>query len=154
MRQVNLSHHSGDFEAVRNYLYCVHTEAGFEAGLNLLWAVSAVFAAAFRCGAQKPWVTDASTFDETKFGADYPSTLTSIVNLASTYRKRGRWEEAKKLAVMAGLASMYGNQGRWEEAEELEAQVMETSKTKLGPDGPNTLTNTANLASTYWSQDW
>jgi tetratricopeptide repeat protein len=49
---------------------------------------------------------------QTKLGADHPSTLTSMANLASTYR----------------------HQGRWEEAEKLEIQVMETRKTKLGAD--------------------
>jgi hypothetical protein len=38
-------------------------------------------------------------------GAEHPDTLTSMANLASTYR----------------------NQGRWKEAEELDVQVMETS---------------------------
>ncbi len=52
-------------------------------------------------------------------GAEYPSTLTSVVNLASTL-----WD-----------------QGRWEEAELLEVQVMDTRKTKLGPDHPSTLTS-------------
>ncbi|KAA8646773.1 uncharacterized protein ATNIH1004_005448 [Aspergillus tanneri] len=42
--------------------------------------------------------------------------------------------------------------GRWEEAEKLEAQVMETCKTKLGKDHPDTLTSMANLASTFWNQ--
>ncbi|OGE46802.1 hypothetical protein PENARI_c107G06786 [Penicillium arizonense] len=53
---------------------------------------------------------------KTKLGEDHPSTLTSMANLASTYR----------------------NQGRWEEAEQLEVQVMETRKTKLGEDHPET----------------
>ena len=39
-------------------------------------------------------------------GEEHPNTLTSMANLASTYR----------------------NQGRWKEAEELEVQVMETFK--------------------------
>ncbi len=85
-------------------------------------------------------------------GEEDPSTLSSIANLASTYRNQGRWEEAEKLFVqvmetsktklgadhpdtltsMANLASTYRNQGRWEEAEKLFVQVMETSKTKLG----------------------
>ncbi|KAF2647279.1 hypothetical protein K491DRAFT_550195, partial [Lophiostoma macrostomum CBS 122681] len=51
---------------------------------------------------------------KTKLGADHPSTLTSMANLASTYR----------------------NQGRWEAAEALEVEVMETRKTKLGADHP------------------
>ena len=73
-------------------------------------------------------------------------------NLASTYRKRGRWTEAEKLQVqvmetrktvfglehpdtlnvMGSLASTYNNQGRWTEAEKLDVQVMETRKTVLG----------------------
>jgi hypothetical protein len=66
-----------------------------------------------------------------KLGADHPSTLTSMANLAATY-----W-----------------NQGRWDEAEELEVQVMETRKTKLGADHPSTLSSMANLASTYRNQE-
>jgi hypothetical protein len=61
-----------------------------------------------------------------KLGADHPDTLTSMANLASTYR----------------------NQGRWDAAEELEVQVMETCKKKLGADHPDTLTSIANLAFT------
>jgi hypothetical protein len=64
-----------------------------------------------------------------KLGADHPNTLTSMSNLASTYRR----------------------QGRWEEAEQLEVQVMEMSKTKLGADHPDTLTRMANLAFTLRS---
>ncbi|EFX02656.1 kinesin light chain [Grosmannia clavigera kw1407] len=62
-----------------------------------------------------------------KLGADHPDTLTSINNLASTYRNQGRWEEAKKLFVQVmETPSTYRNQGRWEEAEKLFVQVMET----------------------------
>ncbi len=53
---------------------------------------------------------------------------------------------------MANLASTYRNQGRWEEAEKLEVQVMETRKTKLGADHPDTLMSMANLALTWKSQ--
>jgi Flp pilus assembly protein TadD len=65
-----------------------------------------------------------------KLGADHPSTLSSMNNLALTYR----------------------NQGRWEEAETLQVQVMETSKTKLGANHPDTLTSMNNLALTYRNQ--
>jgi hypothetical protein len=34
---------------------------------------------------------------EIKFGADYHDTLTSIVNLASTYRQNGQSKKAEKL---------------------------------------------------------
>jgi hypothetical protein len=40
---------------------------------------------------------------------------------------------------MANLASTYWNQGRWTEAEKLDVQVMETRKTVLGPEHPDTL---------------
>jgi hypothetical protein len=32
-------------------------------------------------------------------GDEHPDTLTSIANLASTYRNQGRWKEAKELQV-------------------------------------------------------
>jgi hypothetical protein len=44
---------------------------------------------------------------------------------------------------MAYLALTYRNQGRWE-AEKLEVQVMETRKTKLGANHPDTLTTDRN----------
>ncbi|KAK4158636.1 hypothetical protein QBC43DRAFT_349947 [Cladorrhinum sp. PSN259] len=45
-----------------------------------------------------------------------------MANLASTYRKQGRWEEAEKLFV---------KQGRWEEAEKLEVQSISHNKRHL-----------------------
>jgi hypothetical protein len=96
-------------------------------------------------------------------------TLTSMANLASTYRNQGRWNEAEKLDIkvvetsktvlgaehpdtltsMASLASTYRNQGRWNEAEKLDVKVMETRKTVLGAEHPDTLTGMANLAYTW-----
>ncbi|OCK91474.1 uncharacterized protein K441DRAFT_574804, partial [Cenococcum geophilum 1.58] len=32
-------------------------------------------------------------------GSDHPSTLTSMANLASTYRNQGRWNDAEELEV-------------------------------------------------------
>ncbi|EDO00634.1 hypothetical protein SS1G_14521 [Sclerotinia sclerotiorum 1980 UF-70] len=106
------------------------------------------------------------------FGEEHPSTLTSMANLASTYRNQGRWKEAEDLEVqvmetrkrvlgqehpdtltsMANLASTFWNQGRWKEAEDLGVQVMETRKRVLGQEHPDTLTSMANLASTFWNQ--
>jgi hypothetical protein len=51
---------------------------------------------------------------------------------------------------MVGLA--YKLNGRWDAAEELDVQVIETSKTKLGVNHPDTLTSMANLALTYQNQ--
>jgi hypothetical protein len=106
------------------------------------------------------------------FGEEHPDTLTSMANLASTYRNQGRWTEAEKLDVqvmetrkrvlgeehpdtltsMANLASTYRNQGRWTEAEKLNVQVMETRKRVLGEEHPSTLTSMNNLAWTLKSQ--
>ncbi|KAK3985852.1 kinesin light chain 3 [Cladorrhinum sp. PSN332] len=100
------------------------------------------------------FLIEAIEIRKTDLKVDHPNTLSSMANLASTYRNQGRWEEAEKLEVqvmetsktklgadhpdtltsMANLASTYRNQGRWEEAKKLEVQVMETSKTKLGAD--------------------
>src|ERR687887_161446 len=63
-------------------------------------------------------------------GSEHPDTLTSMGNLASTYR----------------------NQGWWKEAEELEVQVMETRKRVLGQEHPDTLISMGNLASTWRNQ--
>ncbi|KAI6263837.1 hypothetical protein MCOR26_011796 [Pyricularia oryzae] len=60
-------------------------------------------------------------------GEEHPSTLTSMANLASTYR----------------------NQGRWKEAESLFVQVMEMRKRVLGEEHPDTLTSINNLAFTW-----
>ncbi|KAL2803369.1 hypothetical protein BJX63DRAFT_440189 [Aspergillus granulosus] len=118
--------------------------------------------------------------NQEKSGSEHPFTLTSMANLASTYRDQGRWNEAEKLDVqvmetsktvlgaehpdtlssMANLASTYSNQGRWNEAEKLKVQVMETRKTLnmqvmetfktvLGAEHPDTLTSMHNLAYTY-----
>jgi tetratricopeptide (TPR) repeat protein len=105
-------------------------------------------------------------------GSDHPDTLTSMANLALTYRNQGRWKEAEELGVhvietrkralgsehpdtltsIANLASTYRNQGRWKEAEELEVQVIKTSLRVLGSEHPETLTSMANLALTYRNQ--
>jgi len=58
---------------------------------------------------------------------EHPHTLTSMANLASTYRNQGRWNEAKKLEV----------------------QVIETRKRVLSDEHPHTLTSMANLAATW-----
>ncbi|KAJ5730155.1 P-loop containing nucleoside triphosphate hydrolase protein [Penicillium malachiteum] len=105
-------------------------------------------------------------------GPEHPDTLTSMANLASTYRNQGRWKEAEDLQLqvmetrkevlgpehpsaltsMGDLASTYQNQGRWKEAEDLQLQVMETSKEILGLEHLFTLTSMANLASIYRNQ--
>ncbi|KAH8690065.1 hypothetical protein BGW36DRAFT_364793 [Talaromyces proteolyticus] len=53
---------------------------------------------------------------------------------------------------MANLASIYKKQGRWKEAEELNVQVMETRKRVLGAEHSDTLTSMNNLALTWKRQ--
>lgn len=110
--------------------------------------------------------------EKRNLGMDHPDTLTSMSNLASTYRKQGRWKEAEGLEMqaiemrkrvfaaahpvmlinMANLASTFWSLGRWKEAEELELQVMETSLRVFDIDHPFTLVSMSNLASTYRNQ--
>ena len=59
--------------------------------------------------------------------AEHPNTLSSMANLAVTYR----------------------NKGRWNEAEQLEVQVLEMRKKWLGAEHPDALTSIANFAATY-----
>jgi tetratricopeptide (TPR) repeat protein len=61
-------------------------------------------------------------------------------------------DEKGKLHLASKCAGTLYSDGRYEEAEELFVQVMETRKTKLGADHPDTLTSMANLASTYRNQ--
>ncbi|KAL4772555.1 hypothetical protein BDW60DRAFT_207169 [Aspergillus nidulans var. acristatus] len=102
-------------------------------------------------------------------GLEHSSTLTSMHNLASTYRNQGRWREAEELqeqviktwkqvlgpkhpftlTSMGNLALIYWNRGRWKKAEELLAQVMENRKQVLGLEHPDTLASVHNLAATY-----
>ena len=61
-------------------------------------------------------------------------------------------EHPSKLNDMANLARIYWNQGRLTEAEELEVQVLETRRRVLGNDHPNTLLSMSGLAYTWMKQ--
>ena len=102
-------------------------------------------------------------------GQEHPGTLTSLANLASTYRHQGRWNEAENLesqvlvtairvlgeehpftlSIRTSLVETYCCQGRFKEAEILGVQLIETSKGVLGKDHPDTLSSMANLAVIY-----
>ncbi|KAK4220662.1 kinesin light chain [Podospora fimiseda] len=86
--------------------------------------------------------------------ADHPSTLTSMANLASTYRNQGRWEEAEKVEVkvlgkqhpetlisMSCLASVLDSQGKYEEAEQIHRQALHLREKVLGKEHADTLTS-------------
>ncbi|KAH8648162.1 P-loop containing nucleoside triphosphate hydrolase protein [Tricladium varicosporioides] len=137
-----------------------------------------VISKAFPNGDYKNWkICDAlwpHAQEKITLGAEHPSTLTSMANLASTYYGQGRWKEAEDLFVqamgtskrvlghehpdtlasMANLASTYRSQRRWKEAEDLFIQVMEANSRVLGHEHPSTLTSMANLAPIYRNQGY
>jgi tetratricopeptide (TPR) repeat protein len=75
-----------------------------------------------------------------------------VPTVGKTYLDELEIKEKKRVFVWRTVSTVYFDEGRWKEAEELQLQVMETCKTKLGTDHPDTLTSMANLASTYRNQ--
>jgi len=75
----------------------------------------------------------------------------SFFQVMETFKRVLREEHPSTLTSMANLASTYRNQGRWKEAEELEMQVMGTIKRVLGEEHPSTLTSIGNLASDVYN---
>jgi len=77
-------------------------------------------------------------------GEKHPDSLMNMNDLALTYTKQGRWQEAEKLGMQVletrkrdawrgpsrlarehgNLASTYSSQGRWKEAAELQERVL------------------------------
>jgi Tetratricopeptide repeat len=105
-------------------------------------------------------------------GAEHPSMLVSMVNLALTYSNKGWFKEAEGLEVQVietrkrvlgvehpdtltsimNLASTFWNQGQLKEAEGLDVQAMEMSLRVLRAEHPDTLTYMSHLALTYGDQ--
>ena len=103
---------------------------------------------------------------ERELGADDPSTLKSINDLAVAHEKAGEPEKAlplyeqvlekrkvrfapdhpHMLISINNLAGAYRNAGELQKALSLYGQTYETSKATLGPDHPNTLKSMSNLA--------
>jgi tetratricopeptide (TPR) repeat protein len=107
-----------------------------------------------------------------KLGADHPSTLTSMANLAVIYSQQGQEDKAEKLKIqvieiqkeklgaghpstltsISNLAVTYSQQGQEDKAKKLMLQVIEIQKENLGADHLDTLTSMANLAVIYSQQ--
>ena len=102
-------------------------DQGQQSRMRLLWRYATCLFADGRWYEAEAAFVEGFEIEKRELGADHPDTLTSMANLASTYR----------------------NQGRWDDAEKLEVQVMETRKTKLGLDHLDTLTSMADLAFTW-----
>ena len=92
--------------------------------VNLVWPRTChLVAHIFKWDEAEKLEMDVMNARETTLGSDHPSTLTSIINLVSTYRNQGRWDEAKKLQI----------------------NVMNRRKTKLGSDHPDTFASMSSL---------
>jgi tetratricopeptide (TPR) repeat protein len=140
-----------------------------EARANLTWKYAMALLSDGRFNEADAYFQEAVQSQHGVGVVEHPYTLTSMGNLALTYRGQGRWKEAEELFVqvietservlgeehpdtltsMGNLALTYARQGRWETAEELEVQVMKTRKRVLGKEHPSTLTSMNNVASTY-----
>ncbi|WP_416666381.1 tetratricopeptide repeat protein [Egbenema bharatensis] len=117
------------------------------------------------------WNTQYLSVSEHCFGADHPSTATSLNNLALLYRSMGRYSEAEPLYVrslaireqqlgadhpstalsMNNLALLYRSMGRYSEAEPLYVRSLAITEQQLGTDHPHTATSLNNLALLYES---
>ena len=102
-------------------------------------------------------------------GADHPSTLVAMNNLAVAYRAQGKTAEAaalheevlekrkrilgddhpSTLMTMSNLAVTYWAQGKMADVATLHEEVLERRKRILGDDHPDTLMTMNNLAETY-----
>ena len=54
-------------------------------------------------------------------------------------------EHPDTLTAMANLAVTYSKQGKYDEAEELKLKVLDLSQKVLGPDHPDTFTSMENM---------
>ncbi|KAK3938097.1 kinesin light chain [Diplogelasinospora grovesii] len=105
-------------------------------------------------------------------GAEHPSTLVSMNNLALVLNSQGKYEEAETLhrqalelsakvfgaehpstlASINNLASVLNSQGKYEEAETMYRQALKLWTKVLGAEHPDTLASINNLASVLDSQ--
>ncbi|KAH7159632.1 P-loop containing nucleoside triphosphate hydrolase protein [Dactylonectria estremocensis] len=106
------------------------------------------------------------------FGEKHPTPISTMVSLASTYRKQGRYDEAEPLQVrgldlqrellgekhsdtiksMHHVASVYREQGRYSEAEAMQVEALGLSREVLGNKHHRTIRSMALLSRTYVKQ--
>ncbi|KAK8009153.1 hypothetical protein PG991_011704 [Apiospora marii] len=106
------------------------------------------------------------------FGAEHPSTLSSMNNLANVLSSQGKYEEAERmhrqtvqqsekalgaehpdtLASMNNLANVLSSQGKYEEAERMHQKELSLCEKALGAEHPDTLGSMNNLANVLSSQ--
>jgi hypothetical protein len=102
--------------SVLGYILPLSADAAI-ARASLLHCISGIMLQKGQWKKAEELLVEAKDLRKEELGAEHPSTLTSMANLASTYH----------------------NQGRWKEDEELDLQVMETSARVLRPEHPSTL---------------
>lgn len=113
--------------------------------------------------------TKALETNKSRLGPDHPTTLGSMSNLASCYRKGGKLDLAlplheetlklrsnklgadhpETLESMNNLAGCYQSAGKLDLAVPLYENTLKLKKEKLGPDHPDTLITMGNLADGY-----
>jgi serine/threonine protein kinase/tetratricopeptide (TPR) repeat protein len=113
---------------------------------------------------EKAWATRKAAL-----GPDHPDTLTSMNNLAESYRAAGQYDRAIKLNEealalrraklgpdhpdtlhsMNNLATGYLDAGQHDRAIKLNEEALALRRAKLGPDHPDTLHSMNNLAAGY-----
>ncbi|KAF2813025.1 TPR-like protein [Mytilinidion resinicola] len=104
---------------------------------------------------------------EAALGAEHPSTLTSLSNLALVLQGQGKYEQAEDmnqralegkekalgkehpdtLTSVSNLALVLRYQGKYEQAEDMNRRALEGREKVLGKEHPDTLTSVSNLAS-------
>lgn len=100
-----------------------------------------------------------------EFGEEHPDTLSSMANLALTYKDQRRWKEAENLQIqvmetservlgeqhpftlmsVSNLASVLQDQGKYEEAEEMYRRALTVKEEVLGEKHLDTLKSLSNL---------
>ncbi|KAF8473485.1 hypothetical protein BDZ91DRAFT_714700 [Kalaharituber pfeilii] len=107
-----------------------------------------------------------------KLGADHPSTVDTINNIAVVYKQQGKYSQAlelyqrtlagreKSLGVdhpstldtVHGMAIVYEEQGKYSQALELYQRALAGYEKSLGVDHPSTLQTVNNMANVYMQQ--
>ncbi|KAG4427291.1 hypothetical protein IFR05_017226, partial [Cadophora sp. M221] len=74
-------------------------DQGQQSRMSLLWRYATCLSADGLWDEAEAAFAEGLEIKKRELGADHPSTLSSMGNLASTFRDQGRWEEAEKLEL-------------------------------------------------------
>ncbi|KAL4805292.1 purine and uridine phosphorylase [Aspergillus unguis] len=138
---------------------------------HLIWRVAHALSDDRRFKEALPLFIDALDLRQRYLGKESPAAISSMADLASTYRNLSQLEKAEEIAVQAlemskrildeddpelmfntiNLAFIYKLQGRWSEAEILDQEAIKVRVREdvLGPRSPQVLENMHALAAVY-----